>query len=254
MAKRSSKSPLMAPLGAALDAGYAHLLKKAQFDERIRALGRPSIENVNALRQLSIELLEDLKDSEQRSAELQTLATLWQRLGEEAPEPALPRKILDHVSIQLLLYHMRDSTIIHSRAPQKAIAIDPAGKRYEAEMRDFIALVGELWNHKVNVTRIFALTISDNRIQMARHWHDWMRIYHQLRKIAISYKKRYVSLKNASSCLLSNEVKPVLIDECIRVCQLCDDVINAELIKSYDDIYRHGQLLRSNSRAPDIPR
>jgi hypothetical protein len=248
MAKGSPKSPLRIPFRAAIEAGYAHLQKKAQFNERIQALGRPSIENVKVLCQLGNELLEDLEHSEQRSAEIQILAQHWQRLADEAHGLVFPREILDHISIQLLLYHLRDSIIDNASDLKKAIAADPARQQYEAEMRDFTSLVGDLWDHKVNVTRVFALTISDNQIRMVQHWHDWMDIHHLLRKTAISYKRRYVSLKNESSCLLANEAKTVLIDECNRVCQLCDNLTNAELVKRYDEVYRHNQPLRSNSQ------
>jgi hypothetical protein len=248
MKKRASKSQLMIPFRTALDAGYAHLHKMEQLRDRINALGRPSFDNVKILHQLGIELLEDLTDSMQRSAKILELAKHWEQLAEESSEPVIPREIINHISIQLLLHHLYDSSINNAGSLRKHVAIDPARQRYETEIRDFIKLVDELRNRKVNVTRILAPTISNHRIHLAQHWDGWMEIYRLIQKKAIYYKRRYVSLKNESSSLLPAEVRSILVDECNCLCQLCDNAINAELLKKYDSIYRHRQPLISNSQ------
>ena len=141
MAKRASKSQFLIPFRTALDIGYKYLHNQEEFRGRIKALCRHSFENVNLLHNLGIELLDDLTESTQRSAKILTLATHWERLAESAPKPVLPRDILDHISLQLLLHYLRDSRIIHARSYKTAIAIDSARQQYETEMRDFISLV-----------------------------------------------------------------------------------------------------------------
>jgi hypothetical protein len=247
MARRLSKSPLLISFRAALAAGYTQLLQREQFKARILSLGPPSFDNVQVLHKLGIDLLQMLTDETKRTTDIIALAAHWQNLSNSAGEPVLPREILDHISVQLLLYHLGDST--DPGALKKIAVANPATGRYQLEMRNFISLIQELWNHNVDPTRIFAMTITDRRVRMAWYWQDWMGIYDLLRKKAIQYKNRYILLRNANQGLLSPRARKVLVDECKLLCEFCDNVVNAELVKKDDAIYRYNCALRSNSQA-----